>query len=46
MNLVPGDRVVSIATIFGDDEDEAIDVAFEGEEEGIEDGIEDGNGGK
>ena len=41
MNLVPGDHVVSIATIFGDDEDDAIDVAYEGEDE--EAGIEDGH---
>jgi DNA gyrase subunit A len=44
MNLVSGDHVVSIATIFGDDEGDAIDVAFEGDDE--EAGIEDGHIGK
>ena len=39
MNLVSGDRVVSIATIFGDDEDDTADVLLpfdEDEEEGEE----------
>ncbi|HLZ22988.1 MAG TPA: DNA gyrase subunit A [Ktedonobacterales bacterium] len=33
MHLTPGDRVVSIATIYGDDDDDVADVAYEGTED-------------
>jgi DNA gyrase subunit A len=48
MNLLPGDRIVSIATIFGDDESDAIDVPLEGfdAEEGLEDGAANGHSGE